>query len=151
MLDNINDINQASKIFENKYNCETEIFKCKTNNTPILRISYNIPGLIECNNDNKDISFFNAILTYLKTDWYRDYIYTLPDIEKPTYIMWGDGTSITDNEYNILTNIYLESEIKFKWEKGDMLILNNLWWAHSRYPFEGERIILNVTGLPVKR
>ena len=41
--------------------------------------------------------------------------------------------------------------MRFKWKPGDIIIVDNLWWAHGRYPFFGNRKILALMGIPWKR
>ncbi len=41
--------------------------------------------------------------------------------------------------------------MRFKWKPGDIIIVDNLWWAHGRYQFFGNRKILALMGIPWKR
>lgn len=57
----------------------------------------------------------------------------------PRNTFYGDGSPI---ELEILEHIrkaYNEEKTKFKWHKGDVMILDNILTAHSREPFKGER------------
>ena len=42
-------------------------------------------------------------------------------------------------------------EITFKWQAGDILILNNIHWSHSRTPYKGQRNIVSMMGYPLTR
>ena len=51
---------------------------------------------------------------------------------------------LTDREINKLYSVIDENSIFFKWEKGDILLLDNKRWAHSRmniYKNDNRKII----------
>jgi len=64
----------------------------------------------------------------------------------PRNAFFGDESSIDPNELNEIRNTYLNNKIEFKWEKGDLMIIDNLLMAHSRNPFEGYRKIAVAMG-----
>ncbi|HEX7312762.1 MAG TPA: TauD/TfdA family dioxygenase [Pyrinomonadaceae bacterium] len=60
----------------------------------------------------------------------------------PINSYYGDGSRIEDSVMDELRGIYLEEEVKFPWQKGDVLILDNMLAAHGRESFAGQRKIL---------
>lgn len=62
------------------------------------------------------------------------------DLPANTY--YGDGTEIEPETLETLRSIYREETIKFPWQKGDLLMLDNMLVAHGREPFAGQRQIL---------
>ena len=38
-----------------------------------------------------------------------------------------------------LREAYSQEKIKFQWQKGDIMMLDNILTAHSREPYKGER------------
>ncbi len=60
----------------------------------------------------------------------------------PRNTFYGDGELIELEVLEHIRNIYEEEKVKFKWQKGDLMILDNVLTAHSREPFEGERKIV---------
>jgi hypothetical protein len=60
----------------------------------------------------------------------------------PRNTFYGDGEPIEVEVLEHIRNIYEEEKIKFKWQKGDLMILDNVLTAHSREPFKGERKIV---------
>lgn len=64
----------------------------------------------------------------------------------PRNSFFGDGTSLDLNDLIEIRNTYAQNKIEFKWEKGDLMIIDNLLMAHSRNPFEGYRKIAVAMG-----
>jgi len=68
--------------------------------------------------------------------------------ELPFNTYYGDGAPIEDEVVNVLRQAYLEETVAFKWQEGDILMLDNMLTAHGRFPFEGEREVLVAMGQP---
>ncbi len=60
----------------------------------------------------------------------------------PTHTYYGDGSPIEDDVLDHLRACYDAETIKFLWEPGDLLVLDNMLSAHGRSPFTGERKVL---------
>jgi alpha-ketoglutarate-dependent taurine dioxygenase len=60
----------------------------------------------------------------------------------PINSYYGDGSRIEDSVLGELRALYLEEEINFPWQRGDILMLDNMLVAHGRAPFSGARKIL---------
>ncbi len=60
----------------------------------------------------------------------------------PNNTYYGDGTSIEPSVLDKLREAYRQETVSFSWQKGDVLMLDNMLVAHGRAPFEGERKIL---------
>ena len=61
------------------------------------------------------------------------------DLPYNTY--YGDGSRIEDATLQELRNAYEAETVSFPWERGDVLLLDNMLAAHGREPFEGRREI----------
>ena len=59
----------------------------------------------------------------------------------PRNTFYGDGSSIELEALEHIRKAYNEEKIKFKWHKGDIMMLDNILTAHAREPFKGERKI----------
>jgi len=57
----------------------------------------------------------------------------------PRNTFYGDGSNIEQEDLDHIRNIYNEEKVKFKWQKGDIMILDNILTAHAREPFKGQR------------
>jgi alpha-ketoglutarate-dependent taurine dioxygenase len=59
----------------------------------------------------------------------------------PRNTFYGDGEQIEPHVLEHIRNIYEGAKIKFKWQKGDILMLDNVLTAHGRETYKGERKI----------
>jgi alpha-ketoglutarate-dependent taurine dioxygenase len=71
------------------------------------------------------------------------------DLPNNTY--YGDGTPIDDEVAESLRQAYLLEMVKLRWQKGDLLIVDNMLVSHSRSPYEGPRKILFAMAEPYTR
>lgn len=60
----------------------------------------------------------------------------------PTNTYYGDGTPIEPSVLEHLRDAYQQEMISFPWEKGDVLLLDNMLAVHGRNPFVGHREVL---------
>jgi len=73
-----------------------------------------------------------------------------PD-ELPTNTYYGDGSPIEPDVLASLRAAYDAETVRFPWQRGDVLLLDNMLVAHGRAPFRGERKILVGMAEPVTR
>jgi hypothetical protein len=57
----------------------------------------------------------------------------------PRHCYYGDGSVIEDSVMRDLNEIYRQIEVAFTWQRGDILMVDNMLTAHARNPFKGER------------
>ncbi len=60
----------------------------------------------------------------------------------PFLTYYGDGSEIEPEVIAEIRGAYNEVMVKFDWEKGDVLLLDNMLSAHGRMPFTGPRQVL---------
>lgn len=60
----------------------------------------------------------------------------------PANTYYGDGSTIESSVLEEIRAIYRRETVSFSWEKGDVLMLDNMLTAHGRAPFVGPRKIL---------
>ncbi len=60
----------------------------------------------------------------------------------PRNVYYGDGTLIEDSVVAEITEVYNQLAVRFQWQAGDVILLDNMMVAHARDPFEGTRKIL---------
>ncbi len=62
--------------------------------------------------------------------------------ELPANTYYGDGSPIEPEVLDLLRNAYRQEMIVFPWQRGDILMLDNMLVAHARMPYQGDRSIL---------
>jgi alpha-ketoglutarate-dependent taurine dioxygenase len=60
----------------------------------------------------------------------------------PINTYYGDGSPLDPADVQAMSDLHLNESTQFAWQKGDLLMLDNLLTAHGRKPFTGERRIL---------
>ena len=70
----------------------------------------------------------------------------LKEEDLPRNVYYGDGTPIEDSVIDEIREIYGQLAINFPWQKGDILMLDNMLAAHGRNPYVGERKIVVAMG-----
>jgi len=62
--------------------------------------------------------------------------------ELPRHALYGDGTPIEAETIAQIKQVYDEESIVFPWQKGDILLLDNMLVAHGRRSFVGARKVV---------
>ena len=70
--------------------------------------------------------------------------------ELPNNTYYGDGSPIEPDVLDMLRHLYDEETVSFPWQKGDILLLDNVLTAHGRSPFVGPRKIVVGMAEPYK-
>jgi alpha-ketoglutarate-dependent taurine dioxygenase len=66
----------------------------------------------------------------------------LKEEDLPSNTYYGDGSPIEDTVLAELRAAYMQETVAFPWQKGDVLMLDNMAVAHGRAPFAGKRQVL---------
>lgn len=66
----------------------------------------------------------------------------------PRNCHFGDGSKISDDVMQHILDAYEQAEISFFWEQGDVMVVDNVLYAHARNPYEGERKLFVTMGEP---
>jgi len=61
----------------------------------------------------------------------------------PSNTFFGDGSSIEPDVMDEIREAYERETVMFPWQRGDLLVLDNMLVAHGRTPYEGPRQILD--------
>jgi hypothetical protein len=64
----------------------------------------------------------------------------------PRNAYYGDGSELSEADLKHIRSIYDDEKIMFKWERGDVMILDNVLMAHGREPFTGNRKVFVAMG-----
>lgn len=75
----------------------------------------------------------------------------LPYHERPYHSRWGDGTELSQDEFDALSGCYDKYSVAIPVRTGEVLIVNNFRWTHGRRAYSGHRDILVVMSKSVTR
>jgi hypothetical protein len=73
------------------------------------------------------------------------------DDDLPNNTYYGDGSSIDHATAHELRTAYLAELSTWEWQRGDVLLVDNVLASHARDSFEGERKILVAMAEPHTR
>ena len=95
-------------------------------------------------------SFFNQVQLHhaacLEPDARRSLLDTFGEEGLPRHVYFGDGSPIPDAVMERVSELYWQLAVQFPWQRGDVLMLDNMIMAHARNPYVGERKILVAMG-----
>jgi alpha-ketoglutarate-dependent taurine dioxygenase len=66
--------------------------------------------------------------------------------ELPRSLYYGDGMPIEDSVIQEIDEVYRQAASSFSWQRGDILLLDNMLTAHGRNPYVGDRKIVVAMG-----
>lgn len=72
----------------------------------------------------------------------RDALVGAAGDELPRNTFYGDGSIIDDNDLNSVRAVYESEKVVFTWQRGDVLLVDNMLVAHGRRPYRGARKIV---------
>jgi amino acid adenylation domain-containing protein len=64
----------------------------------------------------------------------------------PRHVYYGDGSAIEASVIEEIQSVYQEATTSFAWQRGDVLMLDNMLAAHGRNPYKGARKIVVAMG-----
>ncbi|MEL7002367.1 MAG: TauD/TfdA family dioxygenase, partial [Bacteroidota bacterium] len=107
-----------------------------------LRISWKRPA-VQTNPITKEKAWFNHGFFFNAANLDQAIHDVIQDEELlPFNTYFGNGDKIDEAVFDELKSAYAQCKVKFKWQKGDLLVLDNMCMAHGRESYSGDRKIL---------
>jgi alpha-ketoglutarate-dependent taurine dioxygenase len=110
-----------------------------------LSTSQTAPAVIE-HDVTGERAWFNSVVNLnvagIEPKSIRDALMALPPELISTNTTYGTGEAIDPETIAQLRQIYEEAAIRFEWQTGDLLLIDNVLTAHARDPFEGDRRVI---------
>ncbi|MDP3846048.1 MAG: amino acid adenylation domain-containing protein [Pseudomonas sp.] len=95
-------------------------------------------------------SFFNQVQLHhvhcLEPEVREDLLAMVGLERMPRQVYFGDGSPISAEVMSLLGQLYEACAVRFDWQRGDVVMLDNLLAAHARDPYEGPRKIVVAMG-----
>lgn len=96
-----------------------------------------------------EMLWFNHVSTFMATP-HRDglvrwllYHAVLPSpLSRPFHATYGNGAPISLSDLNCINAAIDSATVQFRWNRGDLLLVDNFMVTHGRMPFRGKRSIL---------
>ena len=100
--------------------------------------------------DTGERVFFNQVQLHhaacLEDGVRDDLIATVGEARLPRNVLYGDGEPIPDDVMASVGDAYEACAVRFDWQRGDVVLLDNMLAAHARDPYEGPRRIVVAMG-----
>jgi len=89
-----------------------------------------------------DVAWFNHAFFFNSIMLNPEIRTTLKVEDMPFYSYYGDGTEIEEEVLEELSVAFKATKSAFRWEKGDMLLVDNILLSHGRNAYTGDRKVL---------
>jgi alpha-ketoglutarate-dependent taurine dioxygenase len=113
-----------------------------------VRISSVLPA-VRRHPETGEKLWFNHVTTFLMTPEsagtarYLAYrLAYLDPLRRPVHATLGNGEAITLKELRTISQAVDSATVRFRWKRGDLLLVDNFQVTHGRMPFSGNRRIL---------
>jgi len=97
---------------------------------------------IRRHSDTQEESWFSHVINFHPSRMPDAVRERIPEEQYPRNVLFGDGTPISDAIVEEVRRCVAKGEMLFPWQKGDVLMIDNVLVAHGRRTFEGPRSIL---------
>lgn len=129
--------------------CRTAGTTCEWYGKDQLRISQRCRA-VQRHPETGEMTFFNQVQLHhvhcLDSAVRQSLLSMFKREELPRQVYYGDGSPIEDSVMDHVGEIYEKHAIRFQWQQGDMISLDNMLVAHARDPYVGARKIVVALG-----
>lgn len=126
--------------------CHESNTECEWKDDGSLRLIQYSDGIIMHGKTGERV-WFNQIDQFHPSQLNKEVYETLTmlyedEMDLPMYVTFGDGTRIPEDMIQEVRKTCDGLAVPTKWEKGDLLMLDNVLCCHGRSPYVGERKVL---------
>ncbi|MGE8146106.1 TauD/TfdA family dioxygenase [Pseudomonas frederiksbergensis] len=129
--------------------CREQGTDCAWLDADTLQIRTRCPAVIQ-HPVTGESAFFNQVQLHhpfcLGEEMREDLLDMFGEDRLPRMVSYGDGTPIEDDVMALLGEAYEACAVRFDWQKGDVVMLDNMLTAHARDPYEEPRLIVVAMG-----
>lgn len=97
-----------------------------------------------------ELSFFNQVQLHhvhcLDPEVRNSLLSIFKREDLPRHVYYGDGSEIEDSVMDHVGEVYEKNAVRFTWQEGDMVSLDNMLAAHARDSYVGPRKIVVALG-----
>jgi alpha-ketoglutarate-dependent taurine dioxygenase len=127
--------------------CRRASVQCEWKADGGVRLTHTAPGIIMHPRTGERV-WFNQAPQFHASDYpadiYRDFVTVFKgnDAEMPQAVCFDDGSPIDVAALQHIRETMHREAVMFPWQKGDVLLLDNVLASHGRQPFSGPRKVL---------
>ncbi|MGA9568139.1 MAG: TauD/TfdA family dioxygenase [Candidatus Korobacteraceae bacterium] len=140
---------QTSDRSEVEDTCSKQGFVCEWVGADNLRVKQRCRAVLR-HPATGELTFFNQVQLHhvhcLDPDVRESLLSMFKREDLPRHVYYGDGSEIEDSVMDHVGETYERNAIRFTWQAGDMVSLDNMLVAHARDSFVGPRKIVVALG-----
>ena len=129
--------------------CRKAGMSCEWTGNNGLRIRQNCRAVLR-HPRTGELSFFNQVQLHhvhcLESAVRESLLSIFKREDLPRHVYYGDGSPIEDSVMDLIGEVYEKNAVRFQWEQGDLVSLDNMLVAHARDPYVGPRKIVVTLG-----
>lgn len=134
--------------------CQENKIECQWRSNGFLRTRQVRPALARHPRTGEMLWFNHAAFFHVSTlgDEIREVLLAkFGEEDLPNNAYYGDGSTIEPEVAQELRLAYQQELVTFSWQRGDVVLVDNMLTAHARAPFRGARRVLVAMTMPVTR